>query len=141
MSEDKDRQAREDAYDKLIAKLNGASAEQKENAIRHLTGLGAVVEMDGKSMLINILMSALRRHVIVSLGGTIDGDGFNPGGEDAVHIDAAEVKEGMVRLAAQGLHDVIHTGFLPMDVAKAFSIEVCDVVSRQQLERAKKGKP
>jgi hypothetical protein len=90
----------------------------------------AFIRMDGSLVLINMLMGALRRQAILSLGGTLDASGMAT--KDSEPIAMKEIHGLMVILAAQGFNDVMCTGFLSLETAKYFTGNVADELERQR---------
>jgi len=91
-----------------------------------------IINMDGPLLLINMLMCALRRQAVISLGGECDEYGRKPKDSESPDIEATEIKALMVKLVAQGFKDSLHAGFLGNGAAKEFASDCAEELARMQ---------
>ncbi len=82
------------------------------------------IMMEGSFVLIQMLMGALRRQAIGSLGGKLDHNGVQPEDDDSPEIDRMEIRGLMIKLAAQGFRDVLYNGMIDLEHAKKFASDV-----------------
>lgn len=93
------------------------------------------LQMDGKLIAANMLMGALRRQAVASLGGKLDDAGFISSDNNEAGITAQEIKDLMVKLAAQGLHDVLSGGLMGDGDIKEFTLLVAKELEEMQTRR------
>ena len=92
--------------------------------------------MDGSLLTMNMLLAALRRQAMRDLGLLASPDQDDkPKTREQCDRDAKDVSQLMVRMAAQGLEDVIRSSaFADMDVVKGF-VELVGIYLDQQPDR------
>jgi len=93
------------------------------------------LHMDGMTLLINMLMGALRRSAAVSLGAKLDSRGYVTETEDCPAPSAKDLKELMERLAAQGLKDVLLHGMMDLEEMKNFTAAVAKRMAESEIAK------
>lgn len=93
------------------------------------------LHMDGMTLLVNMLMGALRRSAAVSLGAKMDSRGYVTHTEDCPAPSAQDLKELMERLAAQGLKDVLLHGMMGIDEMKNFTACVAARMAEEHIAK------